>query len=130
MNPYLMLGSALGTNEATSLSARLFAWHDAMVAHERRLRTGTTSDVCDEECPHAESPALWSEAVATVGSRAHELTFLRSRATEFGRPSKRGAARQEPMSEAADTGRPSSPRPRRQGHRTPAACGNRAAMEV
>ncbi len=129
MNPYLMLGSALGTNEATSLSARLFAWHDAMVAHERRLRTGKTKDACDDECPHAESPALWSEAVATFGSRAHELTLLRSRATEFARSSQRGAARQKPMLEA-DTSRPSNPRPQGQGHRTPAACVNRAAMEM
>ena len=68
MNPYLMLGSGLGTNEATALSARLSTWHDAMVAHERRLRTSRTR-VCDDECPHAEAPALWSEAVATFGSR-------------------------------------------------------------
>jgi hypothetical protein len=90
MNPYLMLGSALGTIEATSLSARLLAWHDAMVAHERRLRAGRTRVVCDDECPHAESRALWSEAVATFGSRAHELTLLRSRAKEFARRSKAG----------------------------------------
>jgi hypothetical protein len=64
-----------------SLSARLSAWHDAAVAHERRLRSGTTSDRCDEDCPHAEARSLWSEAVAAFGSRAHELTFLRSRAT-------------------------------------------------
>jgi hypothetical protein len=44
MNPYLILGSGAGTNDAQSLSARLSAWHDAMVAHERRLRT-TTGDV-------------------------------------------------------------------------------------
>ena len=92
MNPYLMLGSGLGTNEATSLSARLSAWHDAMVAHDRRLRTGRTSDVCDDECPHADAPALWSEAVATFGSRAHELTFLRSRATDSARRNRALAA--------------------------------------
>ena len=82
MNPYAMLGSGIGTNEAASLSARLSAWHDAMVAHERRLRTGTSTDVCDDECPHAEARTLWNEAVAAFGVRADELTFLRSRATE------------------------------------------------
>src|SRR5688500_8203525 len=101
MNPYLMLGSGFGTNEATSLAARLTAWHDAMVAHERRLRTGRTREVCDDECPHAEAPALWSEAIAIFGPRAHELTFLRSRAKESARRSTAGAAAREPISEAA-----------------------------
>ena len=82
MNPYAILSSRLGTNEAKDLSTRLSAWHDAMVAHERRLRAGTTSDACDEECPHAEARALWSEAVARFGARAHEPTFLRSRARD------------------------------------------------
>ena len=80
MNPYTILSSGLGAHEATDLSARLSAWHDAMVAHERRLRAGTTSDACDDECPHAEARALWSEAVSTFGARAQELAFLRSRA--------------------------------------------------
>ena len=80
MNPYVLLGSGIGTSEATSLSARLAAWHDAMVAHERRLRTGRTSDTCDDECPHVEARTLWAEALATFGARAGELTFLRSRA--------------------------------------------------
>ena len=82
MNPYTSLSSGLGTNEATALSERLTAWHEAMVAHERRLRSGTTSDPCDDECPHAEAPALWSEAIVTFGARAQELTFLRSRALD------------------------------------------------
>jgi hypothetical protein len=101
MNPYLMLSSGLGTHQATSLSSRLSLWHDAMVAHERRLRTGRTSDACDDECPHAEAAALWSEAIAIFGSRAHELTFLRSRANRPSRRSKTAAAR-EPIAEAAD----------------------------
>ena len=108
MNPYLILGSGLGTNEEYGLSARLSAWHDAMVAHERRLGTGRTNDVCDDECPHAEARTLWSEALAEFGSRAHELTFLRSRANESTRRSKAGAAAREPMAEAADDGYPSS----------------------
>ena len=80
MNPYGMLGTAIGTTEATSLAARLTAWHDAMVTHERRLRSGRTSDACGDECPHAEAPALWAEVLAIFGRRGHELTFLRSRA--------------------------------------------------
>lgn len=80
MNPYAILSSGLDTHEATALSARLSAWHDAMVAHERRLRAGATSDACDEDCPHAEARALWPEAVSTFGGRARELAFLRSRA--------------------------------------------------
>ncbi len=81
MSPYAFLGSSVGTAEAASLCVRLTAWHDAMVAHERRLRTGRTTDACDDECPHAEARTLWTEALATLGPRASELTFLRSRAS-------------------------------------------------
>lgn len=81
MNLYVMVSSGLGTSEAMALSARLSDWHDAMVSHERRLRSGA-SGRCDDDCPHAEAPALWSEAVETFGTRAQELTFLRSRARE------------------------------------------------
>jgi hypothetical protein len=80
MNVYTIVSSSTGTTDALALSARLSAWHDAMVGHERRLRAGTAGDCCDEECPHAEARDLWSEAVATFGARAEELTFLRSRA--------------------------------------------------
>ena len=80
MNPYTILSSGLGTQDATALGARLAVWHDAMVAHERRLRAGASSDACDDECPHAEARALWADAVATFGARAQELIFLRSRA--------------------------------------------------
>jgi hypothetical protein len=82
MNLYVLLGSTIGTAAALSLSARLSAWHDAMVAHERRLRAGTVSDTCHEECPHAEAGVLWAESVLAFGARARELTFLRSRAGE------------------------------------------------
>jgi len=81
MNPYLMLSSGFATSEAAALSARLSAWHDDMVAHERRLSAGRARDACGEECPHAEARVLWSEAVVTFGSRAEELTFLRTRAS-------------------------------------------------
>jgi hypothetical protein len=80
MNPYATLGAGVGTSEAASLRVRLRAWHDAMVAHERRLRTGGTADRCDEECPHVEARTLWAEVLATFGTRANDLAFLRSRA--------------------------------------------------
>jgi hypothetical protein len=108
MNPYLALCSSLGTNDADSLSARLSAWHDAMVAHERRLGTARTSDLCDDECPHADARALWSEAIEIFGARAHELTFLRSRANDLPRHSKAGGAGRRPVAEVtskAHTGR-------------------------
>ena len=93
MNPYLFLGAGLDTTGAQPLGTRLAAWHDAMVAHERRLRTGSASDPCDEDCPHAEARALWSEAVEVFGPRAHELTFLRSHAEGPARPPAPGARR-------------------------------------
>ena len=85
MNPYAILSSGAETGDAMALTARLSSWHDAMVAHERRLRAGATSDACDDECPHADARSLWSEAMATFGPRAQELTFLRSRAQSGGR---------------------------------------------
>ncbi len=86
MNLYTILSSGFGTNEATDLGMRLSAWHDAMVAHERRLRAGTTDDVCDDECAHADARALWTEALATFGPRARDLVFLHSRAGTARRP--------------------------------------------
>jgi hypothetical protein len=80
MNPYGIVGSGIGTAEAAALRARLMAWHDAMVAHERRLRSRHRADVCDDECPHVDARTLWAETVAMLGPRANELTFLRSRA--------------------------------------------------
>jgi hypothetical protein len=77
---YARLSSISGTQDPASLGARLTAWHDAMVAHERRLRAGGTNDRCDDECPHAEAQALWREAVTVLGAHARELTFLQSRA--------------------------------------------------
>jgi hypothetical protein len=80
MSPYAVLGSSIGTPEAASLCVRLTSWHDAMVAHERRLRATRPTDACDDECPHVVARVLWTEALETLGARAHELTFLRSRA--------------------------------------------------
>jgi hypothetical protein len=82
MSPYAFLGSRVGRAEAAELRVRLTAWHDAMVAHERRLEAARAADACDDECPHVEARALWSEALATLGPRASELTFLRSRAID------------------------------------------------
>jgi hypothetical protein len=53
-----------------------------MVAHERRLESGRADDGCGEDCAHVEARALWAEALAAFGDRAHELVFLRSRASE------------------------------------------------
>jgi hypothetical protein len=80
MNLYVLLGSRAGTSEAASLSERLAAWHDTMVAHERRLRVARPGDRCTDECPHVEARMLWEEAVTTFGDRASELRFLRSSA--------------------------------------------------
>ena len=80
MNPYAILGSGVGTEEAASLCVRLKAWHDAMVAHERRLLAGRTGYSCDEDCPHVEARMLWAEALTTFGKRSNDLAFLRSRA--------------------------------------------------
>ena len=82
MKLYTLIGSQVGSPEAAALADRLAAWHDAMVAHERRLRAGwRRSTDCHEDCAHGEARVLWSEAVATFAERANDLSFLRSRAT-------------------------------------------------
>ena len=107
MNLYSMVGSGNGTSEAAALSVRLATWHDAMVAHERKIRAGR-AEPCDEECPHAEARALWVEALETFGDRAQELTFLRSRATITSERSEKLVASEDVVSEAADGGRRSN----------------------
>lgn len=82
MSPYTLIGAAPGAAEATVLSQRLAAWHDAMVAHKRRLASGRGDGECGEECAHSEARALWAEALRTFGERAHEFSFLRLCATE------------------------------------------------
>jgi hypothetical protein len=101
MNLYTIVGSGLGTAEATALSARLATWHDLMVAHERKIRAGRAAAVCDEECPHAEARTLWVEALEIFGERAQELTFLRSRATAATESSEELVASSDVRSEAA-----------------------------
>ena len=108
MNPYTTLSSGVGSREAADLGARLSAWHDAMVAHERRLRAGATSDSCSDECAHAEARLLWAESVATLGARAQELTFLRSRA-QHARRSVRNAGPARTRAAAAEYGRSKPP---------------------
>lgn len=95
MNPYARLASGSGASSASALAARLTGWHDAMVTHERRLRTGRSVDVCGEECPHAEARTLWAEALAVFGERAYELSFLRSRAASVAPPA--GDPRSRPV---------------------------------
>jgi hypothetical protein len=113
MNVYTMVGSGLGTTEATALSARLAAWHDAMVAHERKIRAGRADAECDEECPHSEARTLWIEALEVFGDRAEELTFLRSRATAAAGPNEKLVVSPEVLSKVADQG----PRSNGSGHR-------------
>ena len=84
MKPYAIATLGTDTADAASLRARLEAWHDAMVTHERRLRADPAAGRCDDECPHAEATALWREAAELLGPRASELTFLRSRALGAG----------------------------------------------
>lgn len=93
MNLYARLAFGSDGSKLSELAARLAAWHDAAVGHERRLRTGRTDDVCDDECPHAEAPALWIEAVAAYGERSQELSFLRSRATMAREPRRQPSMR-------------------------------------
>jgi hypothetical protein len=104
MNLYTMVGSGNGTPEAEALSGRLGIWHDAMVAHERKIRAGRADAPCDEECPHAEARTLWIEALEVFGDRAQELTFLRSRATAAAEPAEELVMSADVLSEAADRG--------------------------
>ena len=107
MNPYAIVNSGIGTAEAASLHPRLMAWHDAMVAHERRLRSGSITDVCDEDCPHVEARTLWAEVSEMVGPRADELIFLRSRARNASTSPGYFIESAKTVSQAADLARPS-----------------------
>ena len=103
MNPYAIVGSGIGTAEAASLRSRLMAWHDAMVAHERRVRSGRKTDACDDECPHVEARTLWAEVSSMLGPRASELTFLRSRAMDATASSDQLTVSSKAVSQEADT---------------------------
>ena len=76
MNVYKSIGHAVGTPEALALAARLSAWHDAMVAHQRPADTARLTR-CDDDCPHAEAESLWLEAVDLFGGYAEQMGFLR-----------------------------------------------------
>jgi hypothetical protein len=76
MNVYKSLGHGVGSPEALALAARLSAWHDAMVAHQRPADTSRVTR-CDAECPHADATSLWHEAVDIFGDEAEQLEFLR-----------------------------------------------------
>ena len=108
MNPYGVVSSGIGTVEAESLRGRLMAWHDAMVAHERRLRSGQSTDVCNDECPHVEARTLWAETAAMLGARANSLTFLRSRALGSSAFADRVVESAGTISHETDSQRPSS----------------------
>lgn len=76
MNVYRSIGYAMGTPEALALAARLSAWHDAMVAHQRPADTARVAR-CDDDCPHAEARLLWLEAVESFGEHTEQFVFLR-----------------------------------------------------
>ena len=84
MKLYTLIGSRVASPEATSLSARLAAWHDAMVSHERQLRANRRPLDCHEDCPHGEARGLWTEVLATFPEHAPDLSFLQSRAAARG----------------------------------------------
>jgi hypothetical protein len=73
---YEAVAQQKGSAEALALAARLAAWHDRMVAHERMLGTGSRRR-CDEECPHAEAVDFWRAAVESFGEAADRLAFLK-----------------------------------------------------
>ena len=81
MNVYKSIGYAIGTPEALALAARLAAWHDAMVAHQRPADTPRATR-CDDDCPHAEARSLWREAVDVFGGHAKQMGFLRRHGSE------------------------------------------------
>jgi hypothetical protein len=80
VNLYTSIASRIASPEAAALSERLSAWHDAMVAHERRLASGRGFDACNDDCPHEDAEILWEDAVRVFGENAAECEFLRSRA--------------------------------------------------
>ena len=82
MNLYTSIASRIGSSEAQALAARVAAWHDAMVAHERRR--ASQFGECDDECPHEEASLLWAEAVSVFGDSASACEFLRLHGERFG----------------------------------------------
>ena len=76
MNVYKSIGYAVATPDAFALAARLSAWHDAMVAHQRPADTVRITR-CDDDCPHAEARSLWREAIDVFGGYAERMGFLR-----------------------------------------------------
>jgi hypothetical protein len=87
-----------------------------MVAHERKIRAGRAEEMCDEDCPHAEARTLWIEALDTLGDRAQELSFLRTRALGSSKPVEDLVPFADVLSEAADGGRrPTGSSPKRGG---------------
>jgi hypothetical protein len=77
MNIYRVLGDRIGTIEARELAEQLVAWHDAMVKH-LRVVSSRSDATCVDDCPHGEAALLWAAAQHTFGTKAKDLTFLRS----------------------------------------------------
>ena len=75
MNPYAIVGVVAGNTEAASLRARLMAWHDAMVNHQRAMKARRAA--CGDDCPHEQARILWAEALDVFGDDAGKLEFLR-----------------------------------------------------
>jgi hypothetical protein len=75
MNIYTSIASRIGSSEAQALAARVAAWHDDMVAHERGR--GSRFDKCTDDCPHEMARYLWTEAVHVFGDGAPACEFLR-----------------------------------------------------
>jgi hypothetical protein len=103
MNLYKSIGYAAGTPEALALAARLSAWHDAMVAHERPADTLRITH-CDDDCPHADAKVLWRQALDVFGGGADQMRFLR----RHGSPSAR-TLRTAPFSSGGGSQRASTP---------------------
>jgi hypothetical protein len=103
MNPYILIGSAGGTAEAASLSQRLAAWHDAMVAHERRLRAGRLGDECDDDCAHGQARLLWAEDGHNVWG---PCTHTSSRSCDPAPKARHHRLRAAPSLRAQNPGRP------------------------
>jgi hypothetical protein len=61
-----------------------------MVVHQRRAGA-SRGPGCPPDCPHAQAPALWIEALDVYGDRAHELGFLRTHGEESNDPPRRFA---------------------------------------
>jgi hypothetical protein len=77
---YRTFVNRVGTQEAIALAHDLEHWQGPMEAHRAEIaKLGFDPDRhAWADCPHAEARSLWVRAVALLGSRADDLTFLRT----------------------------------------------------